>query len=87
MRADFIIRTKNAFILYKIFLYIIHSILHYFSLLNFCLYRNCDVATTFWKANNPEYAKNLWNVSCQLLQLEPKEDFATFLEIVSRKML
>jgi len=76
--------------LYKIIIFIYNTFnFALFSLLNSLLnlYRNCDVATTFWKANDPQYAEKLWNVSCRLLQLEPEEDFATFLETVSRQML
>ncbi|XP_071564409.1 retinol dehydrogenase 12-like isoform X4 [Temnothorax nylanderi] len=50
-------------------------------------YSNCGVSTTYRKANNRHYAEKLWNVSCRLLHLEPEEDFATFLETVSRQML
>ncbi|XP_011689555.1 PREDICTED: retinol dehydrogenase 12-like isoform X2 [Wasmannia auropunctata] len=50
-------------------------------------YSNCSVATTYRKANDPQYAEKLWNVSCQLLHLEPEEDFITFLKTVSRQML
>ncbi|XP_011159399.1 retinol dehydrogenase 12 isoform X1 [Solenopsis invicta] len=49
-------------------------------------YSNCSVATPSRKANNPEYREKLWNVSCRLLQLEPEENFTTFLETVSRQI-
>ncbi|XP_011692795.1 PREDICTED: retinol dehydrogenase 14-like [Wasmannia auropunctata] len=50
-------------------------------------YSNCRVATTYRKANDPQTAEKLWNVSCQLLHLKPEENFTTFLETVSRHML
>ncbi|XP_011691373.1 PREDICTED: retinol dehydrogenase 12-like [Wasmannia auropunctata] len=50
-------------------------------------YSNCSVATTYRKANDPQIAEKLWNLSCQLLHLEPEENFTTFLETVSRQML
>ncbi|XP_036145708.1 retinol dehydrogenase 12-like [Monomorium pharaonis] len=50
-------------------------------------YSNCSVATTYRKANDHQYAEKLWDVSCRLLDLEPKEDFNIFLETVSRQML
>ncbi|XP_012529659.2 retinol dehydrogenase 11 isoform X1 [Monomorium pharaonis] len=50
-------------------------------------YSNCGIATASRKANNYQYAKKLWNVSCRLLNLKPEEDFTTFLETVSRQML
>ncbi|KAL0099480.1 hypothetical protein PUN28_020183 [Cardiocondyla obscurior] len=43
-------------------------------------YSNCSVSTTYRKANDREYAKRLWDMSCSLLQLEPNEDFATLLK-------
>ncbi|XP_011689557.1 PREDICTED: retinol dehydrogenase 12-like isoform X2 [Wasmannia auropunctata] len=50
-------------------------------------YSNCDIATTYRKANDPQYPEKLWNLSCRLLHLEPEEDFITFLKTVSRQML
>ncbi|TGZ50543.1 retinol dehydrogenase 12-like [Temnothorax longispinosus] len=50
-------------------------------------YSNCDVTTTYRKANNHQCAEKLWNVSCRLLHLEPEEDFSTFLKTVSRQLL
>ncbi|XP_071581420.1 retinol dehydrogenase 12-like [Temnothorax nylanderi] len=50
-------------------------------------YSDCNVATTYRKANNRHYAEKLWNLSCRLLHLEPEEDFSTFLKTVSRQML
>ncbi|KYM99697.1 Retinol dehydrogenase 11 [Cyphomyrmex costatus] len=50
-------------------------------------YSNCGVATLYRNANNDQYPEKLWNVSCQLLHLEPEEDFTTFLKNVSRQML
>ncbi|XP_039315479.1 retinol dehydrogenase 12 [Solenopsis invicta] len=50
-------------------------------------YSNCDVATTYREANNNQHAKKLWNLSCRLLNLEPDDNFNTFLETVSRQML
>lgn len=50
-------------------------------------YSNCNVVNTRGKATNDQYAKNLWNLSCKLLNLEPEEDFATFLQIVSHQIL
>ncbi|XP_011689558.1 PREDICTED: retinol dehydrogenase 12-like [Wasmannia auropunctata] len=50
-------------------------------------YSNCGVAATYWKANNRQYSKKLWNISCRLLHLEPEEDFTVFLKNVSCQML
>ncbi|XP_011259620.2 retinol dehydrogenase 12 isoform X2 [Camponotus floridanus] len=50
-------------------------------------YSDCSVANPYWKARNDEYAKNLWDVSCKLLNLELEEDFTTFLQSVSRQIL
>ncbi|XP_011877730.1 PREDICTED: retinol dehydrogenase 12-like [Vollenhovia emeryi] len=50
-------------------------------------YSNCGVSNTYRKANDRQYADKLWNVSCRLLDLEPEENFTTFLETVSRQML
>ncbi|XP_036145704.1 retinol dehydrogenase 11 [Monomorium pharaonis] len=50
-------------------------------------YSNCNVGNTYRKANDHQYAKKLWNVSCRLLDLEPEDDFTQFLETVSRQML
>lgn len=46
-------------------------------------YSNCNVATPQWRARDDQYAKKLWNLSCRLLDLEPKADFITFLKDVS----
>ncbi|XP_072748734.1 retinol dehydrogenase 11-like isoform X1 [Anoplolepis gracilipes] len=50
-------------------------------------YSNCTVANPQEKANNDQYAKNLWDVSCKLLHLEPEEDFTTFLQTVSCQIM
>ncbi|XP_012055376.1 PREDICTED: peroxisomal hydratase-dehydrogenase-epimerase-like [Atta cephalotes] len=49
-------------------------------------YSNCNVAASSRNANNRQYAIKLWNTSCQLLHLEPEEDFTRFLETVSRQI-
>ncbi|GAB1860874.1 Retinol dehydrogenase 11 [Camponotus japonicus] len=49
-------------------------------------YSDCNVAIPRRKATNDEYAKNLWDVSCKLLNLEPEEDFTKFLQTVSRQI-
>ncbi|CAL1675392.1 unnamed protein product [Lasius platythorax] len=50
-------------------------------------YSDCSVATLLWKTGDAQYAKNLWDVSCKLLHLEPEEDFTTFLQTVSCQIL
>jgi len=85
MILDFIIRkntyTKNFYAEYDN-----NTISHYHFFSSF-VYRNCGVATTYRKANDPQYPEKLWNVSCRLLHLEPEEDFATFLKTISRQIL
>ncbi|XP_036145452.1 retinol dehydrogenase 12 isoform X2 [Monomorium pharaonis] len=49
-------------------------------------YSNCGIATASPKANDRQYAKKLWDVSCCLLNLKPEEDFIKFLETVSHQM-
>ncbi|KAL0099476.1 hypothetical protein PUN28_020182 [Cardiocondyla obscurior] len=50
-------------------------------------YSNCNISNTYRKANNREYAKRLWNMSCRLLQLEPDENITAFLKTVSHQIL
>ncbi|XP_011259617.2 retinol dehydrogenase 11 [Camponotus floridanus] len=50
-------------------------------------YSDCSVVNPRRKATNDEYAKNLWDVSCKLLNLKPEEDFIKFLQTVSRQIL
>ncbi|CAL1675393.1 unnamed protein product [Lasius platythorax] len=50
-------------------------------------YSDCSVATLLRKTGDDQYAKNLWDVSCKLLHLEPEEDFTTFLQTVSCQIL
>lgn len=50
-------------------------------------YSDCSVTNPQWKARDDQYARNLWDLSCKLLHLEPEEDFATFLQTVSRQVL
>ncbi|CAL1675390.1 unnamed protein product [Lasius platythorax] len=50
-------------------------------------YSDCSVATRLRRTGDDQYAKNLWDVSCKLLHLEPEEDFTTFLQTVSSQIL
>ncbi|GAB1867306.1 Retinol dehydrogenase 11 [Camponotus japonicus] len=50
-------------------------------------YSDCSIANPQRKATNDQYAKNLWDVSYKLLNLEPEEDFTKFLQTVSRQIL
>ncbi|XP_072766791.1 retinol dehydrogenase 11-like [Anoplolepis gracilipes] len=46
-------------------------------------YKECNVATLHWRAQDNQIAKNLWDQTCRLLHLKPDEDLATFLKTVS----
>lgn len=46
-------------------------------------YSDCSVNNPRWRARDDQYSKNLWDISCKLLHLEPEEDFAKFLQTVS----
>ncbi|XP_029174124.1 retinol dehydrogenase 11-like [Nylanderia fulva] len=50
-------------------------------------YSDCNVNIPRWRARDDQYAKNLWDISCKLLHLEPEENLNTFLQTVSRQML
>ncbi|KYQ58958.1 Retinol dehydrogenase 11 [Trachymyrmex zeteki] len=49
-------------------------------------YSNCGIATPYRMANKHQYPEKLWDVSCRLLHLNPKEDFITILETASRQV-
>ncbi|XP_011148535.1 retinol dehydrogenase 11 isoform X2 [Harpegnathos saltator] len=46
-------------------------------------YSKCSVATPHRRTGDVEFMKKLWDVSCQLLHLEPEEDLNVFLNTVS----
>ncbi|XP_011861132.1 PREDICTED: retinol dehydrogenase 11-like [Vollenhovia emeryi] len=45
-------------------------------------YKECGVATPQWRAQDNQISENLWNQTCQLLNLESDEDFQRFLKTV-----
>ncbi|XP_011883563.1 PREDICTED: retinol dehydrogenase 11-like isoform X2 [Vollenhovia emeryi] len=45
-------------------------------------YKECGVATPHWRAQDNQISENLWNQTCQLLNLESDEDFQRFLKIL-----
>ncbi|XP_032665656.1 retinol dehydrogenase 11-like [Odontomachus brunneus] len=45
-------------------------------------YTECKVANPQWRAKDEEYAKKLWNLSCELLHLQPIEELNAFLKTV-----
>jgi len=42
--------------------------------------------TSEWKEKDEQIAKELWDKTCQLLYLEPDENFAVFLKTISRQI-
>lgn len=49
-------------------------------------YRECGVATPQSQAQNNQIAEDLWNRTCQLLNLEPDKNFSRFLKTVSHQI-